>query len=261
MLSGKRLLITGVVNTESIAFATAVRAQSFGAQVILTALERDRNLCEEAAKELANQAEVFSLDVTQPNDFDVLEQTLRERYQSLDGALHAVAFAPRETLSGTFYEADPERVKLAFHTSAASFAGLAKLLAQLAPQGSASLVGLDFDAARAWQTYNWMGVCKAALEATNRYLARDLGPRNIRSNLIAAGPLHTRAAGGIANFESLTQAWEQQSPIQWDPTNPRPVADAACFLFSDLSAAITGEILHVDGGYHAIAAPRTKDIL
>lgn len=161
----------------------------------------------------------------------------------------------REALGGPFLEAGADAVARAFHTSAYTYAALAAVVADLAPPTGGSIVGLDFDAAGAWPVYNWMGVCKAALESVNRYVARDLGPRRIRSNLIAAGPIRTRAAGGIPDFELLTSAWAGRSPLPWDECDGDPVADAACFLLSDLSRMVTGEILHVDGGYHAMAAP------
>lgn len=145
-------------------------------------------------------------------------------------------------------------MNLAFQTSAFSYASLGGVLADLAPESGGALVGLDFDAAGAWPVYNWMGVCKAALESVNRYVARDLGPRRIRANLVAAGPIHTRAAGGIAGFDQLLTAWETRAPMPWDPRDPGPVADTVCFLLSDLARAITGELLHVDAGYHAMAA-------
>lgn len=254
MLAGKRLLITGVVNEGSIAFATAARAQALGAEVLLTALDRDRALCEETATKLPQLPEVLALDATQPSDFDRLIEEIRVRWAGLDGALHAVAFAPRDALAGDFLAARPEGVNLAFQTSAFSYASLGRVVSELAPDHGAALVGLDFDAAGAWPVYNWMGVCKAALESVNRYLARDLGPRFIRANLVAAGPLHTRAAGGIPDFNRLTEAWESRAPMPWDTTDPSPVADATCFLLSDLARAISGEILHVDGGYHAMAS-------
>ncbi len=198
---------------------------------------------------------LLELDATDESHVLRLGDDLAERWGHLDGALHAVAFAPRPALAGAFLDADVASAQQAFTTSTYSYAALARLLDRLAPVGGGSLVGLDFDAAGAWPVYNWMGVCKAALESVSRYVARDLGARGIRSNLIAAGPLHTRAAGGIPEFERLTDAWDARSPLPWDPTDPTPVADAACFLLSDLARAITGEILHVDGGYHAMAAP------
>ncbi len=253
MLTDKRLIITGIVNLDSIAFAAAEKAQLAGAQLILTAFPRDQALTAAAAAQLPRPAEVLAVDLTQPEDLDRLTDHLRTEWGGVDGALHAVAFAPRDALAGDFLHARPEGVNMAFQTSAFSYASLGRVLQELAPAEGGALVGLDFDAAGAWPVYNWMGVCKAALESVNRYVARDLGPRRIRANLIAAGPLSTRAANGIPAFDRLLEAWEQQSPIAWDPTDPAPVADAVCFLLSDLARAITGEILHVDGGYHAMA--------
>lgn len=255
MLTGRRILITGVVNADSIAFATAKRVQELGADVLLTALPRDRRRCEEASRELPRMAGVLPLDATRPEDYEALADELRARWGGVDGALHAVAFAPRDALSGDFLAARPDGVNLAFQTSAMSYAHLGRLLHDLAPEQGGSLVGLDFDAGGAWPVYNWMGVCKAALESVNRYLARDLGPRNIRANLVAAGPLRTRAASGIPGFDQLEQAWESTAPMRWDVTDAAPVADACCFLLSDMARAITGEIVHVDGGHHAMAAP------
>lgn len=254
ILHGKRLLITGVVNTESIAFAVADRAQREGAEIVLTTFDRDRERTLAAALHLPVVPTVLDLDVTDESQFVRLTDELGRSWGELDGALHAVAFAPRAALAGEFLDADVDAAQRAFATSTYSYAALARVVAQLAPGSGASLVGLDFDASGAWPVYNWMGVCKAALESASRYVARDLGPRGIRSNLIAAGPLHTRAADGIPEFESLTSAWEARAPMVWDPRDAGPVADAACFLLSDLGRGITGEILHVDGGYHAMAA-------
>ena len=156
-------------------------------------------------------------------------------------------------LAGDFLEIKPERLDLSFRTSAVSYASLGKILKEHAPAEGGSLVGLDFDSAGAWPVYNWMGVMKSALESVNRYLARDLGPQGIRSNLVAAGPLNTRAAGGIPDFDALLNNWEMRSPMKWDPDDPKPVADAITFLLSDYARAISGEIIHVDGGYHAMA--------
>ena len=251
MLQGKRFVVTGVVTTDSIAFATARRALDLGGEVILTAPDRDRERAEHAAAELG--CDLQTLDVNDPEAWTALEVVIRDRWTFLDGALHAVAYAPRDALDGDFFAARRDSLTMAFHTSATSYASLAGLVARLAPAGGGSVVGLDFDASAAWPTYNWMGVCKAALEATSRYVARDLGPRRIRSNLIAAGPLETRAALGIPGFSQLLDAWAGQSPIKWDSTDPGPVADTVCFLLSDLARAITGEIIHVDGGFHAMA--------
>ncbi len=196
MLEGKRLLISGVVNERSIAYAVARCAQLDGAEVLLTTLPRDRELAEQAAAALPEDAPLLDLDAASGEQHDLLAERIAAEWGSIDGVLHAVAFAPRDALGGEFTEASPEGVNLAFQTSAFSLAHSARLLRRLAPAGGGSLVGLDFDASRAWPVYNWMGVCKAALEATSRYLARDLGPELVRVNLVAAGPLRTRAAGG-----------------------------------------------------------------
>lgn len=255
LLADKRLLITGVVNTDSIAYATAAAALAGGAEIVLSSLGRDLEAAQLAAATLPGGVEVIEADLTDADHLRHLTDHLDARWGRLDGALHAVAFAPREALAGDFLAAGSDAVGRAFQTSTHSYASLASVLATLAPERGGSLVGLDFDAAGAWPVYNWMGVCKAGLEAVNRYVARDLGPRRIRSNLVAAGPIHTRAAGGIPDFDRLTDAWETQSPLPWDAKDSAPVADAVCFLLSDLSRMISGEIVHVDGGYHAMAAP------
>lgn len=256
-LQGKRLLITGVVNEESIAYAVARRALSDGARVVLTAFPRDRALTERAAAKLGVDTPVFDLDATDVSHYVPLEKAIREEFGGLDGALHAVAFAPPDALAGELAAARPEAVELAFRTSAFSLAPLAQFVESLSGPSGASVAALGFASDRAWPVYNWMGVCKAALDSTARYLARDLGPRGVRVNVVAAGPLNTRAAGGIPGFEQLLSAWEQSAPLKWDPADPEPVADAVAFLLSDRARAISGEVLHVDGGYHAIAAPST----
>ncbi|MBA2348379.1 MAG: enoyl-ACP reductase FabI [Solirubrobacterales bacterium] len=253
MLTDKRLVLTGVVTPDSIAYAVAERAQQHGAELLLTSFPRDRPLAEEVAAQLPRAVEIVDVDMTSEEDLLGLEEHVRRSWGAVDGALHAVAFAPREALSGDFLAARAPGVNLAFQTSAFSYAALGRVLRDLAPPEGGSLVGLDFDAAGAWPVYNWMGVVKAALESANRYLARDLGERSIRANLVAAGPLRTRAANGIPDFQKLTDLWEGQAPLSWNPRDPAPVADAVCFLLSDLARAITGEILHVDGGYHAMA--------
>jgi enoyl-[acyl-carrier protein] reductase I len=255
LLQGKHLLITGVVTPDSIAYATAVAAIDAGAEIVLSALGRDLDRARETAAELKGEVAVLEADLTEPEHLERLRAELGERFGHLDGALHAVAFAPREALAGDFLAAGAEAVERAFRTSTYTYAALAGVLADLAPPSGGSLVGLDFDAAGAWPVYNWMGVAKAGLEAANRYVARDLGARRIRANLVAAGPIHTRAAGGIPEFATLTDAWEERSPLPWDPTDSAPVADAVVFLLSDGARMISGEILHVDGGYHAMAAP------
>ena len=255
LLAGKRLLVTGVVTTDSIAFASAAAAIRSGAEIVLSTLGRDRDQAEATASQLPAPVAVLEADLTAPEDLASLSEEIRRSWGSLDGALHAVAFAPRDALAGDFLATDFDAITRAFHASTHSYASLAQLVSDLAPSDGGAIVGLDFDARGAWPVYNWMGVCKAGLEAVNRYVARDLGSRRIRANLVAAGPLHTRAAGGIPEFERLTSAWDAQSPLPWDPKDSAPVADTVCFLLSDLARMITGEIVHVDGGYHAMAAP------
>lgn len=254
LLAGKVVLVTGVVTTESIAYGVARRAGELGAQVVLTALDRDLERAREAARSLDVDS-VLTYDATRPGAGLELVEAVGDRFGRLDAALHAIAFAPRAALSGSMLGVDPAQLEQAFRTSTVSYAELAEVLRRLSPPSGASLVGLDFDAAGAWSVYNWMGVCKAGLESLNRYLARDLGAIGIRTNLVAAGPVHTRAASGIPGFEELLDAWTQRSPLPWDPRDTEPVADSVCYLFSDLARAVTGEILHVDGGYHAMAGP------
>ena len=254
LLEGKRLLITGVLTKGSIAYSVAERAQQEGAQVVLTGFGRTRRMTERAAARLPDPPDVLELDVNRPEDFEALVADLRGRWGGLDGALHAIAFAPGDSLGGNFMSAPPESAELAFRTSAYSFKALAEALAPLMEDGG-SFVGMDFDATVAWPVYDWMGVAKAALESVSRYLARDLGEQGIRVNLVSAGPVETPAAQGIPGFDGLAGLWQKQAPLGWDTSDPAPVADAVLFLLSDLARAVSGEILHVDGGFHAIGAP------
>jgi enoyl-[acyl-carrier protein] reductase I len=254
MLAGKRLVITGVVTRTSIAYRVAERAQELGAEVVLTSFGRARRLTERAAAHLPAATDVLELDVNRPEDFEQLASELDERWGAVDGALHAIAYAPPDALGGRFLETPPESAATAFMTSAYSFKALSAALRPLMSDGG-SLVALDFDATVAWPVYDWMGVAKAALEATSRYLARDLGPQGVRVNLVSAGPLATVAASGIPGFEQLADAWGAQAPLGWDVEDPGPVADAVCFLLSDLARGVSAELLHVDGGYHAMGAP------
>jgi enoyl ACP reductase len=252
MLEGKKLLITGVVNRESIAYEVARQAQEAGAEVVLTSFGRVRRMTERTAAKLPQPPDVLELDVNRPEDLEAVAAELRERWGRVDGVLHAIAFAPEDALGGNFLTTPPESAEAAFRTSAYSFKALAAALADLYPEEGASIVGMDFDAQVAWPVYDWMGVAKAALEATSRYLARDLGPRRVRVNLVSAGPLGTLAARGIPGFGDLASAWERQAPLGWDTEDVAPVASAVLFLLSDMARAITGEILHVDGGFHAM---------
>jgi len=252
MLEDKKLLITGVINRESIAFEVARQAQEAGAEVVLTSFGRVRRMTERTAQKLPRPADVLELDVNKPEDLEAVAADLRERWGRVDGVLHAIAFAPEDALGGNFLNTPPESAELAFRTSAYSFKALAVAFADLYPDEGASIVGLDFDASVAWPVYDWMGVAKAGLEATSRYLARDLGPRGVRVNLVSAGPLGTLAARGIPGFGDLATAWQRQAPLGWDVDDPAPVGGAIVFLLSDLARAVTGEILHVDGGFHAM---------
>ncbi|HXE45914.1 MAG TPA: enoyl-ACP reductase FabI [Conexibacter sp.] len=250
-LAGKRVLVTGVITKDSIAFATAEQLQRCGAEIVLTGFGRARRLTERAAARLPKTPEVLELDVNEPAHYGPLVDQLRQWWGGVDGVLHAVAYAPEDALGGNFLHTPPESALAAFQTSAVSLKQLGAALLPLMERGG-SIVGLDFDATVAWPIYDWMGVAKAALESTSRYLARDLGAHGIRVNLVSAGPLQTVAAGGIPGFERLADAWGRQAPLGWDVTDPSPVAQTICFLLSDWSRAISGEIVHVDGGFHAM---------
>src|SRR3954451_17363245 len=253
MIAGKRFLITGVLTKKSIAFAVARELQLAGAEVLLTGFGRTRRMTERAAARLPEPADVIELDINSEEDLAGLAGEIGDRWGALDGALHAIAFAPADAIGGRFMETPAESAMEAFRTSAYSYKALAQHLAPLMEDGG-SVVGLDFDASVAWPSYDWMGVSKAALEAVTRYLARELGPRGIRSNLISAGPISSPAASGIDGFEQLAQGWPAAAPLGWDAEDPTPVARAVCFLLSDWSQAISGEVIHVDGGAHAVGA-------
>jgi enoyl ACP reductase len=255
LLDGKRILITGVMDRHSIAYAIAEQAQRQGAEVVLTSFGRVRRITERAAQALPEPADVLELDATRPEDFVALREELDKRWGGLDAAVHAIAFAPPEAISGDFLATPLESAAKAFEVSAFSLKALAEALLPLLEKGdggSGSIVALDFDAQFAWPSYDWMGVSKAALESVARYLARDLGPHGVRVNLIASGPLKTAAGSSVDGFKTLVTDWLKQAPLGWDVKDATPVADAAAFMLSDLSRGITGEILHVDGGFHAM---------
>jgi enoyl-[acyl-carrier protein] reductase I len=241
LLEAKRLLITGVLTEKSIAYAVADRALAEGAEVVLTGFGRARRLTERTAKRLPGEPDVRELDA---------------RWGALDGVLHAIAFVPPDALGGNFLTAPSDSAVEAFRTSAFSLKALAAGMLPLLETNGGAVVGLDFDASRAWPSYDWAGVSKAALESVSRYLARELGPRGVRCNLVAAGPLNTMAARSIDGFDDLAGIWEQTAPLGWDLDDPTAVADACLFLLSPLSRAVTGAILHADGGVHAVGAGR-----
>jgi enoyl ACP reductase len=256
LLEGRKLLITGVLTESSIAYSVARRALEEGAEVVLTGFGRGMRITERIAKRLASEPDVLELDVNDPAQLEAVAAALDERWGRLDGVLHAIAFVPGDALGGRFLTTPSESAVAAFQTSSFSLKALAAALLGLLERSDAgAVVGLDFDASVAWPAYDWAGVSKAALESINRYLARDLGPRGVRSNLVSAGPLRTVAASNIEGFDVLAEAWERQAPLGWDLDDPSPVADACLFLLSPLARAITGEIVHVDGGFHALGAP------
>jgi len=257
LLAGKRLLVTGVLTRGSIAFEVARQAQEGGAEIVLSGFGRGLRLTERAAKHLPDPPEVLELDVNEPEHLARIAAELGARWGVLDGVLHAIAYAPADALGGGFLDTPASSAIIAFQTSAFSLKALAASLAPLleAGEGGGSVVGLDFDASVAWPVYDWMGVAKAALESVSRYLARDLGPRGIRVNSVAAGPLETMAAKSIPGFKGLKDRWAEQAPLGWESADSGPVADAVLFLLSGMARAVSGEVLHVDGGYHALGAP------
>ena len=253
ILQGKSILVTGVLTDSSIAFHIARLAQEEGATVILSSYGRVMSLTTRIAGRLPNPAPVIELDVTNQEHLDALVSKVKEHVPNLDGVVHSIGFAPEAALGGNFLNTAWEDVATAIQVSAYSLKSLTMAARPLFGD-TASVVGLDFDATVAWPKYDWMGVAKAALESTSRYLARDLGPENIRINLVAAGPIRTMAAKSIPGFDEFEKVWNDRSPLAWDVSDPVPAAKAAVALLSDWFPKTTGEILHVDGGLHAMGA-------
>ncbi|MEV6300778.1 enoyl-ACP reductase FabI [Actinoplanes sp. NPDC051861] len=252
LLAGKRLLVTGVITDASIAFSVAKLAQENGATVVLTGFGR-LSLVERIAKRLPEPAPVIELDVTNSEHLDNLADRVREHVDGLDGVVHSIGFAPQNALGGAFLETTWDEVAQALQVSTYSYKSLATACLPLMRAGG-SIVGLTFDATKAYPLYDWMGVAKAGLESASRYLALHLGKQGIRSNMVSAGPLRTMAAKSIPGFSDFEDAWTQRAPLGWNLTDPEPTARAVCALLSDWFPATTGEMVHVDGGYHAIAA-------
>ncbi|MEU8523739.1 enoyl-ACP reductase FabI [Streptomyces sp. NBC_01216] len=255
ILEGKRILITGVLMESSIAFHAAKLAQEQGAEIILTAWPRP-SLTERIAKKLPrpDKVKVLELDVSNDAHLARLEGQVREQLgDRLDGVVHSIGFAPQDALGGNFLNTPFESVATAMHVSAFSLKSLTMALLPLMTEGG-SVVGLTFDAQFAWPQYDWMGPTKAALEATSRYMARDLGKQDIRCNLVSAGPLGSMAAKSIPGFSELASVWDSRAPLQWDLSDPEPAGRAIVALLSDWFPKTTGEIVHVDGGLHAIGA-------
>ncbi len=255
LLADRTVLVTGVLTPSSIAFAVARLAQEQGADVVLTSFGRARSVTERAARRLPTPVDVLELDVTDASHLDALAATLGDRWERLDGLVHAVGFAPETCLGHDdgLLGAPWDDVATALHVSTYSLASLTRAVRPLLGAGS-SIVGLDFDASVAWPAYDWMGVAKAGLESASRYLARDLGPAGVRVNLVAAGPLRTVAARSIPGFDRLSGPWVERAPLGWDVADPEPVARTVVALLSSWLPATTGEIVHVDGGAHCIGA-------
>lgn len=250
LLDGKNIVVTGVLTDASLAFAVAELAQAEGADIVLTGAGRGLSLTTRTARKLTGAVEVLELDVTRPEHLGSVRDALASRWGRVDGVLHAIGFAPEVCLGDDFMAAQWEDVSVALHISTYSLKALADAFVPLMTEGGA-FVALDFDNTVAWPAYNWMGVAKSALQSVSRYLAKELGPRGIRSNLVAAGPVKTMAAKSIPGFAQFEDIWDARAPLGWNVTDPAPVAKAVVALLSDWFPATTGEIVHVDGGFHA----------
>lgn len=253
LLDGKRIVVTGVLTDASIAFRVAQLAQREGAKVVLTGAGRGLSLTQRTARKLDTAAEVFEFDVTVDDHVTQVRDQVASVLGGVDGVVHSIGFAPEACLGDDFMAAQWPDVAVAVQVSAYSLKTLAEAFLPLMGRG-ASIVGMDFDNTVAWPAYNWMGVAKAALESTSRYLAKELGPRGIRCNLVAAGPIKTMAARSIPGFAKFEDVWDDRAPLGWDVTDSEPVARTTLALLSDWFPATTGEIVHVDGGYHAMGA-------
>jgi enoyl-[acyl-carrier protein] reductase I len=253
LLAGKRLLVTGILTDQSIAFSIARLAQEQGATVVATAFGRTMSLAERIVKRLPETPPLLELDVTDREHLDTLAERLRAHVDGLDGVVHSIANGPQSTLGGGFLTAEWDDVAKAIQVSTYSYKALAVACEPLMAEGS-SILGLTFDATQAWPAYDWMGVAKAGLESANRYLARYLGPKGIRANLVSAGPLRTMAAKSIPGFSQFEDAWVARAPLGWTLADTEPAARACVALLSDWFPATTGEIVHADGGFHAVGA-------
>lgn len=254
ILSGSRILVTGVLTDASLAYGVAKLAQEEGAEVLLTGFGRGLSITQRSARRLPDPPDVLELDVSDPAHLEALTATLQERWGRVDGVLHSIGFAPESCLGGKFMDAPWEDVAVAVNVSAYSLKALTGAVRPLMQEHGGSVLGLTFDATVAWPAYDWMGVAKAALESTSRYLARDLGPEGIRVNLVAAGPMKTIAAKSIPGFSAFEDVWTERAPLGWDVKNPEAVSRSCVAMLSDWFPATTGEIVHVDGGYHAVGA-------
>ena len=253
LLDGKNIVVTGVLTDASLAYAVARVAQAEGASIVLTGAGRGLSLTQRTARKLDGQVDVLELDVTVPEHLATAREAVAERWGRVDGVVHAIAYGPPATLGEDFMGAQWDDVAVAVHVSAYSLKALADAFVPLMTNGGA-FVGLDFDNRQAWPAYNWMGVAKSALQSVSRYLAKELGPQGIRCNLVAAGPVRTMAAKSIPGFSKFEDVWDERAPLGWDISDPEPVARSCVALLSDFFPATTGEIVHVDGGFHAVGA-------
>lgn len=253
ILEGKKILITGVLTEASIAFAAARIAQENGAEVVLSSFGRMLPITQKISQRLPKPVQVIELDATSSEDLAALPDRVRAAVGSLDGIVHAIAFAPQTALGGNFLSTEWPDVSTAVEVSAYSLKSITVACKDVLNNPS-SVVGLTFDASVSWPVYDWMGVAKAAFESTARYLARYLGQDGIRVNLVSAGPLRTTAAKGIPGFATMEELWTDRAPLGWDLTNTDPAAKAIVALLSDFFPATTGEIIHVDGGLHSTGA-------
>ncbi len=253
LLDGKKIVITGVLTDASLAFGVARLAREQGAEIVLTGAGRALSLTQRTARKLGDGIDVFELDVTEPEHGVAVREALAEKWGHVDGVVHSIGFAPEVCLGDDFLAAQWDDVAVAMHISAYSLKALADAFLPLMSEGG-SFVGFDFDNRQAWPAYNWMGVAKSALQSVSRYLAKEVGPKGIRSNLVAAGPIKTMAAKSIPGFAVFEDTWDVRAPLGWDVTDSEPVAKACIALLSDWFPATTGEIIHVDGGYHAMGA-------
>ncbi len=259
-LDSKRILITGVLSNRSIACGIARSCRREGAELAFTYQnDRFRDRVADIAAELASDI-VLPCDVASDEEIERLFGALRERWDGLDGLVHAIAYAPREAIAGDFLEGlSREAFRIAHEVSSYSFPALARGAAPMMQGRKGALLTLTYlGADRVVPNYNTMGLAKASLEAAVRYLAASLGPRGIRVNGISAGPIKTLAASGIAGFGKILKFVEAQAPLRRNVTL-EDVGNVAAFLLSDLAAGVTGEITYVDCGFNTVASGMTGD--
>ena len=256
LLEGKKLLITGVLTDDSIGFAVARVCQEQGAELLLTNVGKGVRLTEKVARRLPSTPDVMQMDVNNPDDIAAVAEETMKRWGRVDGVMHSIGFAPQDALGGNFLNTPWESVAVAFQTSAFSLkalsVGMLEPLKVAGSNGGAAVVSLTFDARFAWPIYDWMGVAKSGLESITRYLARDLGEHNIRVNTVSAGPIRTMAGKSIPGFDAISGTWDARAPLAWSMTDATPVGDMCAFLLSPMASMTTGEMIHVDGGYHAL---------